>query len=74
MHTLPGIKEKFVDDLKVSVKEIMSKDDRQLGKKVKIYLITNNYISLVRFCGFILTVSVPLQNLGLVDRLKILVD
>jgi hypothetical protein len=34
MHTQPGIKEKFVEDLKAAVKLIMTQDDRQLGKKV----------------------------------------
>ena len=34
MHTMPGVKEKFVDDLEKAVREIMTQDDRQLGKKV----------------------------------------
>lgn len=37
MHTQAGVKEKFIDDLKAAVKEIMTQDDRQLGKKAQIY-------------------------------------
>ena len=40
LHTLPGVAKKFVDDLKQAVKEIMSKDDRQLGKVAAIYCST----------------------------------
>ena len=35
MHTQPGVKEKFVRDLKLAVKQIMTQDDRKLGKQVK---------------------------------------
>jgi hypothetical protein len=36
LHTLPGVKEKFANDLKESVKHLMTQDDRELGEKVKI--------------------------------------
>ena len=34
MHTQAGVAERFIKDLKASVKEIMSRDDRKLGKMV----------------------------------------
>lgn len=40
LHTLPGVAGKFVNDLKQAVKDIMSKDDRQLGKVAAIYCST----------------------------------
>ena len=39
MHTLPGVKEKFVNDLKEAVKLIMTQDDRQLGPKVCLLIL-----------------------------------
>lgn len=40
LHTRPGVKERFVEDLKKSVKDIMSRDDRKLGKVAAIYCST----------------------------------
>jgi len=40
LHTKPGVAEKFVTDLKDCVKEIMSRDDRKLGKTAAIYCST----------------------------------
>lgn len=37
LHTLPGVAQKFVNDLKQSVKGLMNKEDRQLGKVAAIY-------------------------------------
>ena len=34
MHTLPNVAEKFVNDLKASVKDIMARPDRKMGKAV----------------------------------------
>ncbi|CAF0712302.1 unnamed protein product [Brachionus calyciflorus] len=42
LHTLPGVAERFVNDLKSAVKDIMSKDDRQLGKVAAIYCSTQS--------------------------------
>jgi hypothetical protein len=39
MHTLHGVKEKFVNDLKEAVRLIMTQDDRQLGPKVCFLIV-----------------------------------
>lgn len=40
LHTQPGVKEKFVDDLRICVQEVMSSDGRNLGKTAAIYCST----------------------------------
>jgi sphinganine-1-phosphate aldolase len=34
MHTGPGVAQRFIDDLRAAVKDIMAKDDRKMGKTV----------------------------------------
>jgi hypothetical protein len=36
MHTLPGVATRFVNDLRESVKVVMSRDDKLMGKTVRI--------------------------------------
>ena len=34
LHTRPGVKERFINDIKSSVKSVMDRPDRKLGKTV----------------------------------------
>ena len=38
LHTQPGIKEKFISDMKTAVSEVMKSDDKNLGKTVRMRL------------------------------------
>jgi len=38
LHTQPGIKEKFISDMKNAVSEVMKSDDKHLGKTVRVGL------------------------------------
>jgi sphinganine-1-phosphate aldolase len=37
LHTQPGVAEKFINDLKISVTDLMQRDDREMGKMAAIY-------------------------------------